>query len=160
MNDDEIAQLRARLDALESQDAIRRLKATYMRWCDERRGTQIAELFWPDGTWEALGGAIGGVAHGHDEIGRMFESSRLTFTVHYLTNESIEVRDDTATGRWKLFEPCTFRDELAIWQGGHYVDDFEQRDGEWRFSHLRLAMDFKAPFDEGWLRTRFVELPK
>lgn len=156
---DEISRLVARLDHLEAQDAIRRLKATYMQWCDERRGTEIADLFWPDGTWEALGGAVGGIVTGREAIGAMFDASRLTFTVHYLTNESIEVNGDQAIGQWKLFEPCTFRDELAIWQGGHYVDDFERRDGEWRFRHLRLAMDFKAPFDEGWLRTRFVELP-
>jgi hypothetical protein len=156
----DISRLAARLDRLESQDAVRRLKATYMHWCDERRGAEIADLFWPDATWEALGGALGGTVTGHAAIGAMFATSRLTFTVHYLTNESIEVEGDRAVGRWKLFEPCTFRDELAIWQGGHYVDDFERRGGEWRISHLRLALDFKTPFDEGWLRTRHVELPK
>lgn len=158
--DDELARLAERLDRLESQDAIRRLQATYMQWCDEQRGAEIAQLFWPDGTWEALSGAVGGVTTGHEAIGAMFAASRLTFTVHYLTNESIEVTGDRAVGRWKLFEPCTFRDELAIWQGGHYVNDFERRDGEWRFSHLRLAMDFKTPFTDGWLNTRFVELPR
>ena len=39
----------ARLDRLESEHAIRRLKAEYMRACDEQRGAAIADLFWPDG---------------------------------------------------------------------------------------------------------------
>lgn len=158
MNEDDLTMLRTRLDALEAQDAIRRLKARYMQWCDERRGTEIADLFWPDASWEALRGATGGTVTGSHEIGQMFATSPLTFTVHYLTNESIEVDGDRATGRWKLFEPCTFRDRVAIWQGGWYHDDFERRDGEWRIAHLRLAMDFKTPFEEGWLHTPIVDL--
>src|SRR5215475_6532604 len=147
----------ARLDALESESAIRRLKATYMQWCDEKRGHEIASLFWPDGAWEAIGGAT---ADGHAAIGEMFEASpaRLTFTVHYLTNEAIDVLGDIASGRWKLLEPCTFRGEVALWQGGWYHDDFERRDGVWKFTRLRLKLDYRTPFEQGWVRTRFADL--
>ena len=49
----------ARLDVLESQNAIRGLKAAYMQACDDRRGGAIADLFWDDGIWEGVGGASG-----------------------------------------------------------------------------------------------------
>jgi uncharacterized protein (TIGR02246 family) len=149
----------SRLDVLESQDAIRRLKAAYMQGCDDRRGRAIADLFWDDGIWEGIGGSSGRV-QGHEAIAAMFEAapSRLTFTMHYLTNESILVDGDKATGRWKLFEPCTYRDRAALWMGGHYVDIFERRNGEWRISHLILDVEFRSPYDKGWHAERFADL--
>lgn len=157
---DEVLRILERLDALESQDAIRRLKATYMQWCDEGRGRKIADLFWEDGVWEGLGRSGFGATVGRTAIGEMFEANpaHLSFAVHYLTNESIEVRGNEATGRWKLFEPCTFRHDLALWQGGWYADDFERREGVWKFTRLRLKLDYRTPFDEGWARTRFADL--
>jgi hypothetical protein len=157
---EEIRRILERLDALESQDAIRRLKATYMQWCDEQRGLEIANLFWEDGVWEGLGGSAFGAVVGRAAIGEMFQASpaRLTFTVHYLTNESIEVHGNQATGQWKLLEPCTFRHDLALWQGGWYADDFERRDGVWKFTRLRLKLVYRTPFDQGWVQTRFADL--
>jgi SnoaL-like domain len=148
-----------RLEVLEAQDAIRRLKARYMQACDDRLGRDIADLFWPDGIWEATGGSAVGAVVGRAAIADMFAASpqRLTFTTHYLTNEAIEVHGDQAEGRWKLFEPCTFKDRLALWMGGTYADTFERRDGEWKFKHLRLRIEFRTPYEAGWLRQRFAD---
>lgn len=152
----------ARLDRLESQDAIRTVKANYMQWADDKRRLGMGGLFWDDAIWEevdATGEAIAGARwEGRDAIAEMFNLSpdRLWFTVHYLTNEAIQVSGDRAVGRWKLLEPCTIRDETAVWQGGHYVDDFTRRDGIWKISHLRLTLDFQTPYDEGWLRRRHL----
>jgi SnoaL-like domain len=157
---DEVLRILERLDTLESQDAIRRLKATYMQLCDEGPGRKIAELFWEDGVWEELGRSGLGAIVGRTAIGEMLGSNpaQLSFAVHYLTNESIEVRGNEATGRWKLFEPCTFRHDQALWQGGWYADDFERRGGVWKFTRLRLKLTYRTPFDEGWARTRFADL--
>ncbi|MGE3990820.1 nuclear transport factor 2 family protein [Pseudorhodoplanes sp.] len=148
------------MDQLESQDAIRRLKARYMQACDDRLGRAIADLFWPDGIWEATGPSTAGQVVGHDAIAAMFEASprRLTFTTHYLTNEEIAVEGDHGAGSWKLFEPCTFQDRLALWMGGRYVDAFERRGGEWRFAHLKLHIEFRTPFEQGWVKERFADL--
>lgn len=149
-----------RLDRLESQDAIRRLKARYMQACDDRLGRAVADLFWPDGIWEAHGGSAAGAVVGREAIADMFEAAprRLTFTTHYLTNEAIEVDGDRAEGRWKLFEPCTFKDRMALWMGGDYADTFERRGGEWRFRHLRLTIAFRTPYGAGWAKQRFADL--
>ncbi len=149
-----------RLDRLESQDAVRQRQAEYMQACDDQRGAAIAGLFWPDGIWEGLGGAAGGRVQGHDAIAAMFEASprRLSFTTHYLTNESISVDGDRATGHWKLLEPCTFQDRQALWMGGRYENDFERRDGVWRIRHLRLWVEFRTPYEKGWHAERFATL--
>lgn len=156
----DVGALLARLDRLEAQDAIRRLKARYMQLCDDKAGRAIAELFWPDGVWEAKGGGAVGAVRGQRAIADMFEASpgRLTFTTHYLTNESIEVTGDAARGCWKLLEPCTFREYLPLWMGGHYRDVFERRGGEWRFRHLLLAVEFRTPYESGWVKERFADL--
>lgn len=161
MEANDSASILRRLDALESLNDIRRLKAEYMQACDEKRGRAIADLFWEDGVWEGVGESKAyGAVTGREAIADMFEASpnRLTFTTHYLMNESIETDGDKATGNWKLFEPCTFKNRVALWMGGWYVDDFERRDGEWRIKHLRLSVEFRTPFEDGWLKNRFATL--
>jgi len=149
----------ARLDRLESQDAIRRLKAAYMQACDDRLGSAIADLFWDDALWEGVGGSSAR-AQGRDAIAAMFAAapSRLTFTTHYLTNESISIDGNRATGRWKLLEPCTYRDRAALWMGGQYIDVFERREGAWRISHLKLDVEFRTPYEKGWHEQRLADL--
>ncbi len=160
------ASLERRLDVIESRNAVRQLKADYMQWIDDKRGPDVDELFWPDGIWESLPDRTDSPSPGARYAGRvairqMMTEARqnLTFTAHYLSNEDIDVDGDRAVGRWKLLQPCIFRGETAFWQGGCYTDDFERRDGTWRFAHLRLAMDFRSPYEDGWLKSRMRETP-
>src|SRR5690606_1628349 len=106
MSTDDLQRLIQRLDILEAQDAVRRLQAEYMQACDDKRGRAVADLFWPDGIWEGVGGSRAGKVQGYEAIAEMFAASPgvLTFTVHYLTNESIQVQGDRAWGSWKLLE--------------------------------------------------------
>ncbi|GAA1850813.1 nuclear transport factor 2 family protein [Pseudonocardia ailaonensis] len=165
------AGLASRVDALEAQAAVRTLKAAYMQGLDDRRRGAVADLFWEDAVWEALPERVpdgvdeapgaGERIVGREAIAASFvdAAARMSFTAHFLTNESITVSGDRAVGRWKLLQACTAGRDTAFWQAGVYVDDFERRDGEWRFAHLRLAMDFRTPYHEGWLATRMWELP-
>ncbi|MDD3446726.1 MAG: nuclear transport factor 2 family protein [Zavarzinia sp.] len=148
-----------RLDALESQDAVRRLMADYMQACDDHRGRGVADLFWDDGVWQGMSHPVE-IAEGRDAIADMFEAApkRLDFTVHYLTNEAIEVAGDTAVGRWKLLEPCVLEGTHAIWMAGRYQNDFERRNGIWRFKRIRLWIDFFTPYEQGWLKQRFARI--
>ncbi|CUU54656.1 SnoaL-like domain-containing protein [Parafrankia irregularis] len=147
-----LADALTRLDRLESQDAIRKVKADYMQWCDDKRGRDLADLWWPDGIWEGVGPLAEGRWVGHEAIAAMFEASpkRLSFTVHYLTNESITVDGDHAVGRWKILEPATFGPDVAFWQGGRYENDFERRGGVWKMTHLRLWLDFRSTYETSW----------
>ncbi|MBX6388605.1 MAG: nuclear transport factor 2 family protein [Frankia sp.] len=158
--------LAARIAVLEAQDAVRKLKAAYMQGLDDRRRAEVADLFWEDAIWESLPDRVpegatdvprpGRQIVGREAIGQSFveAAQNMSFTAHFLTNEDITVDGDRAVGRWKLLQCCTWGRETAFWQAGVYVDDFERRDGVWKFSHLRLALDFRTPVDQGWLAVR------
>lgn len=155
----------ARLLRLEAVEAVRKLKADYMQGLDDRLRGAVGELFWEDAIWESLPERIpedGSPSSqrparivGRTAIAESFEAAAgwMSFTSHFLTNESISVDGDRASGQWKLLQACT-AGETAFWQAGIYRDDFECRDGQWRFSHLRLALDFRTPYDTGWALTR------
>jgi hypothetical protein len=162
-----LAALLTRVDVIESQDAIRKVKAAYMQGLDDRLRGAVADLFWEDAVWEGLPERTpegqtpqnpGSSTVGRAAIAESFVAAAgwMSFTAHFLTNEEITVDGDRAVGRWKLLQACT-TGETAFWQAGVYTDDFERRDGVWRFAHLRLAMDFRTPFDEGWARNRMWE---
>lgn len=159
MTEQELMSLKTRLDVLESENDIRRLKAAYAQGCDDNIGRAIADLFWEDGVWEVYG-HFNDKAAGNKAIADMFEAGAdmLPFTVHYIMNEAIKVNGDCGTGNWKLLEPCTNKAGDALWIAGRYVDDFERRDGEWRFKHSRLTIDFLTPYENGWSKSRFVDL--
>ena len=161
----------AALDAIESRDAVRKIKAAYMQGLDDRLRGAVAEIFWEDAIWESLPDRMpegaqpagaGGQTVGRDAIAQSFvdAAAAMSFTAHFLTNEDITVDGDRAAGRWKLLQACTSTDGQAFWQAGVYTDDFERRDGVWKISHLRLAMDFRTPFDRGWAVERMWELPR
>lgn len=154
-----------RVDRLESQDEVRRLKAAYMQGLDDRLRDAVADLFWPEAIWEGLpdrpleGGQPaqpGSRIVGQEAIAESFVAAAraMSFTAHFLTNEDITVEGDRAVGRWKLLQACNAGHDRAFWQAGVYVDDFERRDGVWKFIHLRLALDFRTPYDQGWLVNR------
>jgi hypothetical protein len=150
----DVTELARRLDALESADTIRRLKADYMLRCDASPRPSFLDLLWPDAVWQGYEAATAGPLAGAETIDAMLSGrSRFTFSVHYLTNESISVNGDTAIGRWNLLEPCTVEGVGGIWQGGHYVDTFARRDGQWRFARMELHLRFRTRYEEGWHRT-------
>lgn len=160
----------ARVEQIEARDTIRKLKAAYMQGLDDRRRGEVASLFWPEAIWEALPDRVPEGSHsatsgsqiiGVAAIAESFVAAAeaMSFTAHYLTNEDITVDGDTAVGRWKLLQACTATDGPAFWQAGVYTDTFTRRDGVWKFAHLRLAMDFRTPFDAGWSTVRMWELP-
>ena len=109
----------------------------------------------PFGTAEPL-------AHyeGQDAIRGLFKSipNVLSFAVHYVMNPQIEVDGERATGRWYLLEPCTMREggEQAVWGSAFYDEDYTKTDAGWKIANLTLTPAFWTPFDQGWVKHRFV----
>jgi uncharacterized protein (TIGR02246 family) len=137
-----------RLQRLEDREAIRRLIMEYGRALDQRDWPAFANLFAKnDGEW--VGGM--GAAKGRPVIQKLMEdtigpSSRTNeatgtrgSSVHVFTNETINVRGDTATGLTKwLFVGSTSDNRPQPLLLGHYVDTFVRENGEWKFKR-RLA---------------------
>ena len=151
--------LEERIQRLEDIEAIKNLKARYCALCDDNyEADGLAALFTDDAVWD--GGQLG-VCHGREEIREFFRRSprAISFAIHQVANPIIEVDGDAATGRWYLFQPCTFaRSEQAIWMAAKYRDRYLRSGGDWLFSHVEIALEFMTPFDEGWAKTPLASL--
>lgn len=147
--------LAARIDRLESIEAIKQLKARYCAHCDDHYAPDaIAALFTEDAVWDA--GEAFGTYHGREAIRAFFAgvSETITFAAHLVLNPVIEVDGDEARGRWRLIMPCTVVENgapEARWMVSSYDDRFVRRDGVWLFQSLEVRVNLVAPHLKGWV---------
>ena len=149
--------LERRIKALEDIEEIKKLTARYCAYCDDSYDADaIADLFTEDAVWD---GGMRGRAEGREGIRDFFarSSQRLPFAIHMVMNPIIEVEGDTAKGTWYLFQPCTFAEgDQAVWGSARYDDEYVRINGRGMFQNLKLTSHFWTPFDQGWVKTRFV----
>jgi hypothetical protein len=158
-----VEQLQARLDRIESERRISHVMYRYVHACDELKDAAvISEFFTPDAIWEGKGRfAEFGRTIGRDAIRQMFVENPtvLPFTAHFLTNPVIGLSMDGASGwgNWHCLEAATLRDQRAqVWIAAWYDNDFAFVEGDWKIKHLRYEDTFVAPYEDGWLKTRYV----
>lgn len=146
-----------RLRAMEDIEEIKHLKARYCAYCDDNYSIEgLASLFTEDAIWD---GGMLGRAEGVQQIKDFFVNAqkRLPFAVHMVLNPVIEVNGDTGKGTWYLLQACTYSEgNRAVWGSGRYDEEYVKVDGQWKFKNLNLASNFWTPFDEGWVKNRFV----
>ena len=143
-----------RLERIESQQEITRLKHTYWHYNDTGlRGDKIAPLFTEDGVWS---NKELGHYEGREEIREFFNgaSAVLPFCAHVGMNEIIDLDGDRATGKWRCLLPGTFVQDgepvsrlILI----DYLDDFERVDGRWYIKKLDILFNFDIEVDPGWV---------
>jgi hypothetical protein len=79
--------------------------------------------------------------------------------IHRITNEIIDIKDDThATGRWYLDEPCILHEtKRAAWSTCTYYVDFIKEDGKWLFSRVTVS-DWRwvSDYEKGWAKEPFT----
>ena len=153
--------LARRMQVLEDIEAIKKLKARYCAYCDQNYDADgLASLFTADAVWD--GGEILGRSAGREAIRQFFQGSsqRLPFAIHHVTNPIIDVQGDTATGQWYLFQPCTRADSnQAVWLAARYNETYVRVDGTWKFQRMQIVPAFYTPFDQGWVKQRFFNVP-
>lgn len=147
------ANLMARLQVLEDKEAIRALIIDYGRMVDARNWDGFAELFAEDGgTWN--GGM--GIARGRAAIKKMMTETMGGTNVnangsgqsnlHLNTNESIDVKDDTATALSKWTFVMTDKQQgPVVMYVGHYQDTFVREKGQWKFKERVAFSDISRP---------------
>lgn len=148
--------LERRLRVLEDIEAIKKLKVRYCLHVDERNEDTWASLFTEDAVWD--GGNFGRY-EGREAIRRFFRSipEMLAFAVHYVMNPLIEVQGERATGRWYLLEPCSFVEgDQAVWGAARYEEEYVKERGEWKFKEVKLISWFWTPYEQGWVKKKFV----
>lgn len=158
MNDPTLAE---RIQRLEDIEALKRLKSRYAEICDTGYDPDLlAPLFTEDAVWD---GGVLGRAEGRDAIRRFFAAASkvMIFAIHHVTNASIEVEGDLATGRWHLWQPTVHATgEQALWIAGRYQDEYRREDGVWRFAKVTIRPNMISPYEVGWSRARMIDVPR
>jgi hypothetical protein len=138
-------ELEKRITRLEDIEAIKQLKARYCEICDDTHNPdRVGSVFAEDGIWES---ADFGKAQGPKEISELFQKFRdlFTFSQHNIMNPIIDVNGDRATGSWYIMGPWTqTENKKETWMALRYDDDYVKIDGEWKYSHLRVALRMTA----------------
>jgi len=134
---DEILTLEDRIDRLEAESDIRRLKARYLNACDRKDADTVRACFAPDAViaFPPLGefdvdGLIG--------IFTQMAVSTSIIDSHHGHNGEITVNGDKAEAIWNLgFATFNPEDNSFRLLAGFYTDRYEKRNGEWLITYTR-----------------------
>lgn len=150
--------LEARLDELESREAIRRLTADYGHAFDYEDEELLGTIWHEDARFD-LGDPFGEYT-GRDTI--LEAAQRMWAEIpsqhHWMANETIDIDGDVATGVVKLDCFVTSTEGGPAMIGGRYIDRYERRDGVWKFAERRFDMSFYTPMSE-WAPIMGSEAP-
>jgi ketosteroid isomerase-like protein len=146
MTGDNNANVTARLDVLESKDAIRELTAAYCFAVAEGRGADIVDMFTTDGSFKMRGHEWTGTARLEEMYGNIADS---VTPKPYIQNHVIEVAGDDATGRCGVEIRMVHKGE-AYTVAGHYYDTYRRVGGRWRFAERDFHTFHWVPLSKGW----------
>lgn len=139
-------------------EQIKQLKYRYCAYCDDNYDPDgIANLFTDDGVWD--GGPFGR-AESRQEIRQFFAdvSGTVSFANHYASNPIIEIDNDTASGRWDLWQPMVMTEgPQALWLVAKYREQYVRIDDLWMFKILDLDVKALSPYELGFAKQRFIE---
>jgi ketosteroid isomerase-like protein len=150
----DVAELRRRIERLESLEAIKQLQIEYANACDDGLDAdRIATLFAEDGVWE--GGSPPARFTGRDEIREHFveAKSRLRWSYHFMVGPRIELDEagEAAYGSWYLLEPAMFAEGTALrsyWLASTYEMEYVRGEsGRWCVRRMTLKPPARAPYE-------------
>lgn len=153
----EIADLQARLQVFESQQAIRVCINRYMALCDRLDADtpidELAGLFTRGAVWEGKGAkyaASFGGYRGREAIGAMFATymktpAHFALNVHFLTSEVIEMEGEIGVGQWVMLQTSTFADGASHLNAARLRVRFAYEEGQWRMAHFQTENLFSRP---------------
>jgi ketosteroid isomerase-like protein len=143
-----LASLAARLDRLESKDAIRDIVTAYAIACDEHDMPRLMNLFTVDACFDAPNGSM--VANGKAAIQTLFEK---TFKIrgpayhwtHDVTLEIDSADPNRGTGLVLSHAETTPNGVVSI-AAMRYQDDYRREsDGQWRFAKRVISFLYYVP---------------
>lgn len=140
-------ELAERLERVESLLQIADLRAHYCHLLDEARWDAFAELFTEDGIFEGVD-----KAQGRAGIHRFFSQDvpRLAERFwHFCSNGTCTLDGDRASGRISM-EYLSVTGGVSYVSAGHYDDEFQRVDGQWKFRARRITFYFYSPLHQGF----------
>jgi len=156
---DPLEELRARLDRLESESAIRALVSTYFELCDSLDETtslvDLGNLFTEDATWTGTGaryGAAFGTHAGRAAIVAMMgryqgPPPHFTLNAHFLGSERIAVDGDRAHGHWLMLQTSSYAAGSSDLRAAQLELSFERSAAGWRIGRFETKNLFSRPVD-------------
>ena len=156
----DLAQWQARMDRMDDERAIERLKQDYADCCD--RGydlNRMCTLFTPQARWSANGY---GDFSGHAQIRTFFAAmaSQVLEAMHYITSPRIDIDPSGERARAQFYLLCLCRsrhpkdpqriDPVVI--VGRYDDDLVKLDGRWFFERLHVEVRYTRRLSDGVAR--------
>ncbi|MFM2370431.1 MAG: hypothetical protein RIS85_153, partial [Pseudomonadota bacterium] len=129
-----LEQLATRLSALEDKEAIRALKARYLRACDLKQVEDVRDCFLPAGVRIAYQNFP--EFDNRDAFVAIFEQMACNggvYDLHHATNWEIELTGaDSATGKWSLnFRTILTGPRQIVRLAVEYDDVYRKADGRW-----------------------------
>jgi hypothetical protein len=167
----ELTQLLERVDALESERAIRVCMNRYMDLCDHLNPDtpldELGGLFTKDARWEGKGARYANSFGGHkgrEAIVDMLAKyttlpAHFALNVHYLASEVITVNKDTAFGSWNMIQVSTFSAGGSHLNSARLSVSFQREDKVWRMSHFETENRFSRPVED-WNDSAALPVPK
>jgi len=132
-------------------EAIRQLKYRYLRYVDQKRWDEMADVFTSGATVDYGTRALGEPVKlaGRDEIIAFFRANLgpEIITVHAAGQPEISVGGDTATGCWRFEDTVIATAYRVVVKGAAFYQDRYERDaddGRWRIAHTGYVRTYEV----------------
>ncbi|OGO25079.1 MAG: hypothetical protein A2144_14215 [Chloroflexi bacterium RBG_16_50_9] len=161
--------LEDKIRSLEDIDQIKELQRIYGYYLDNRMYDEAIDLFSEDtesfeissvGVFKGKEGARKFLTNMKNNALKKPEWAR-GLSLHMQLQGVVHLNPTgiTARGRWQCWMCLnqTFGKELrAIWGLGVFENDYIKENGKWLFKRLRVNIRFMSPYEDGWLKTPFI----
>ena len=135
------AVLAARLDRIESRQAIERLVANTCHGTDKREEETFLGVWHEDGVWVRPQGDF----QGREELRRALNAfvwGTWQSTQHWATNLVTEIQGDAASGMFDMSMQGVNADGKSAFMCATYNDRYERRDGRWGVVHRQFKLKY------------------
>jgi SnoaL-like domain len=150
----EFAELRRRVDTLESREQIQLLRNRFHDYVNTDRWAEIGSLFTDDAEldYDTLGRATGraSITDFFAAVPERLPSGTGPFIRQFIHAHSVEVDGSTATGTSHLFATPVFHGVSHV-VSARFTDTYARVDGgEWLFASVTMTIWYAVPIAEGW----------
>jgi len=135
--------LAARLTALEDIDAIRQLKARYLRCCDLKQVDELRDTFLPGPIRiEYQNFPVFTDREAFLKVYQEMACQEGVYDIHHASNGEIALTGpDTATGKWSLnFRTIVLATRSVTRLAVEYEDVYRKQDGRWYIAETRTVV--------------------
>ena len=166
-------ELEARLQRLQDIKEIENLQNIFGYYCDYFEFDKVVDLFSDNA--ESVEVADHGVYRGKEGVRKFYidliqggKDKKPRFgllSINMQIQGVVTVNPDgkTAKGRFYGFmveaKPTLSLHEgdlRALWGNGIYENEYVKENGKWMFSKLHFFLNFRTPYEDGWLKTPVV----